>query len=82
MLTAASALSKYRRGSYVTWSSCTARPFQAACLLALNMAAWPAMGLLNAPSTSSLVQSATIPTWICGLGAAMVTVATASFLRF
>ena len=81
MLTAASALLRYGRGLYVPWSSCTARPLQTACLLALNAAPWLAVGFLNSPSTTLLALAAAIPSWICWLGAALAIVVTAWPMR-
>jgi hypothetical protein len=82
LLTAASAVWHLRRGSYVPWSSCRARPFQTFCLLALNAAPWLPLEHLRAQSTTWLaLLPAGLPSWICGLAVTLVFVMMAWPLR-
>jgi hypothetical protein len=82
LLTAAAALFYFRRGSYVPWSSCTARPVQSICLLALNtLPCLPILRLHFPGTTWSMMLPAEMPSWICGLGVALAIVMMARPMR-
>jgi hypothetical protein len=82
LLTAASALWSFRRGSYVPWSSCTARPFQTVCLFALNIVPCLPLLRLRSPGTTWLMLlPPDVPAWVCGLGVTLAIVMMARPMR-